>query len=49
METIKIAHKDGYAIINKDDFDAKKHKLFDEAPTPKKPAKKAAPKKKASK
>lgn len=48
METVKIAHEDGYAIINKDDFDAKKHTLFDDSPAPKKPAKKAAPKKKAT-
>lgn len=48
METVKIKHKDGFAIINKVDFDAKKHELFDDAPA-KKPAAKKAPKKKAAK
>lgn len=35
METVKIKHqhgKDGYAIINKSDFDAKVHTLFDAEP-----------------
>jgi hypothetical protein len=43
LETVKIKHdkaKNGYAIINKSDFDEKKHELFD------KPAKKRAPRKK---
>lgn len=30
VETIKIEHKDGYAIINKSDFDEKKHKEYKE-------------------
>ena len=35
METVKIKHqksKDGYAIINKSDYDAKVHTLFDAEP-----------------
>jgi len=31
-ETVKIATKDGYAIINKSDFDEKKMKLFSDKP-----------------
>ena len=35
METVKVQHptgKDGYAIINKTDFDPKLHKLFEAEP-----------------
>lgn len=32
--TVKIAHKDGYSVINECDFDAKKHKLFTETGAP---------------
>jgi hypothetical protein len=28
IEVIKIKHIDGYAIINKEDFDKSKHELF---------------------
>ena len=45
-ETVKVQHKDGYALINKSDFNEKEHKLFVEEEKPakkavKKPAKKA--------
>lgn len=30
VETIKIKHKDGFAIINKDDFDPKKHEAYEQ-------------------
>ena len=49
METIKIANKDaksGYTIINKADFDPKKHTEFG-AEAAKKPATRKAPAKKA--
>lgn len=40
LETVKIKSGDDYAIINKSDYDSKKHELFD-APKPKrKPASK---------
>lgn len=47
METIKIANADaksGFTIINKADFDPKKHKEFGAEPAPK-----AAPKKTTAK
>lgn len=51
METLKIKHdksKDGYAIINKSDFDPKVHELFDSAPKREKAAVAEAPAKKAA-
>lgn len=32
VPTVKIKHKDGYAIINESDFDPDKHELFDAKP-----------------
>ena len=40
LETIKIEHKDGFALINKADFDVKKHKEFKEKPAKVEPTKK---------
>ena len=28
LETVKVKHKDGFMIINKDDFDPKKHEVY---------------------
>ena len=44
IETVKIKSGDSYAIINKSDFDAKKHDLYQES-QPKKAVKKATTKK----
>lgn len=41
VETVKIKGADDYIIINKSDFDASKHELYDEV-KPKAKAKKAA-------
>jgi hypothetical protein len=30
IETVKIKHEDGYAIINRCDFDGDQHELFEE-------------------
>lgn len=30
IEVVKVKHEDGFMIINKSDFDKKKHVLFDE-------------------
>lgn len=30
LETVKVQHGDGYMIINKSDFDAMVHKLYEE-------------------
>lgn len=44
-EVVKVKHPDGYMIINKSDFDNKKHVLFDEV-KPKELKKKVIKKKK---
>lgn len=38
VETIKIEHEGGFAIINKCDFDAKVHKEYKEPKAPRKKA-----------
>lgn len=43
-ETVKIVAGGGYAVINKSDFDAKKHKLFGTKKAAPKPTPKAVPK-----
>lgn len=44
LPTVKIAHRDGFCVINEADFDPKRHKIYQAA----KPAKKRPTKKKAS-
>lgn len=44
LETVKVKTADGYKIINKDDFDPKRHELY-EKPAAKKGAAKPAAKK----
>lgn len=40
IETIKVKHKDGFKIINKDDFNPREHEVFGaKKPTGRKPKK----------
>lgn len=48
LEVVKVKHEDGYMLINKSDFDNKKHVLFDEV-KPKELKKKVIKKKKEDK